>query len=63
MMVESEGRFNMDELDTIEEKAKIICFGDLDAKAEDDEGGMNLHERMKHAMQERVRRNERWKEG
>ena len=62
-MAESEGRFSMDEWDVVEEKAKTICLGDPDAMDKDDDEEKSLQDGMKAAIEEKVRRDERWREG
>jgi exosome complex component RRP46 len=63
LLVESEGMFNMDEWEIIEEKARIVCLGDVDAMAVDEDGGKTLQQEMKAVVEEKVRRDERWKNG
>jgi exosome complex component RRP46 len=63
LLVESEGRFSMDEWDEIEEKAKIICLGDADAMVEDDDKGKSLQDGVRSVIEEKARQDARWKNG
>lgn len=63
MLAESEGRFSMDDWDVIEEKARITCLGDADAMVEEEEEGKTLQQEMRSVIEEKVRRDERWKNG
>jgi exosome complex component RRP46 len=62
LLAESEGRFSMNEWDMIEEKAKIICLGDADAMV-DEEKEENLQEELRSVVREKVKKDERWKDG
>ncbi len=64
LLVESEGRFSMDAWDMIEEKAKTVCLGDADAMmVEKDEKGNSLQQELRSVIEEKVKRDERWKNG
>jgi exosome complex component RRP46 len=62
LLAESEGRFNMDEWDMIEEKGKIICLGNADAVVEE-EKEKNFQEKLRSVVWEKVKKDERWKDG
>jgi exosome complex component RRP46 len=62
LLAASEGRFTIDEWEVIEEKARIICLGDADTMADDDdEVQKSVQDGLKSTIEEKVRRDERWK--
>lgn len=63
LLVESEGRLDVNQLGIITDRARDACFGDQGATLANGEGRESLYDRMKHAVEEKVRNKERWKEG
>lgn len=63
LLSESEGIFSMDDWDLIEEKAKMACFGDIDAMEDDEKNEMSVWQNMRSAIEARVTRDEGWKNG
>lgn len=55
LLAESEGKFSLDDWDAIEEKARIICLGDLDTMIEkEDEDDKSLQHQMRSVVEEKV---------
>jgi exosome complex component RRP46 len=64
LLAESEGRFSLDEFAVIEERARSICIGDPEAMEQDDDADRetSLQDRLRSAVEEKSRRDERWKD-
>lgn len=63
LLAESEGRFNMEDWDMIENMARIICLGDTNAMVDGDEKEEALQQLLRSVVGEKVARDERWKNG
>lgn len=68
LLVESEGAFSIDTWSEVAKKAKSICQGHAseDSQREDVdmnvEGQMNLEDTMRSTVQEKIAKEQRWKE-
>lgn len=63
LLVESEGRFSMDEWDNLADKARVICLGDADSMVDVDEKAESLEAGLRSAVEEKARLDGRWKNG
>lgn len=62
LVVESEGSFSIDVWEEVVERARYICHGAGTAAGDIDDGSMSLEEVMRNAMQERMVKEQRWRE-
>lgn len=68
LLVESDGSFGIDAWEEVVEQARHICHGaeaaeiDVDGASMDSSGQLSLENMMKNTMQERMVKEQRWRE-
>jgi exosome complex component RRP46 len=63
LLAESEGRFSMNDWELIERRAQAMCLGDADIMVEEEESKEGIQQQLRSVVEEKVRWNERWKNG